>query len=41
MKPDTQLLEFTKIMQSNATDTENLMRKVLRAKRFMSFKINL
>jgi len=38
MKLDPQLLEFAKAMRSNATDAENLMWQVLRAKRFMNLK---
>lgn len=35
---DPQLLEFAKTMRSNATDAENLMWQLLRAKRFMNLK---
>ncbi len=38
MKLDPQLLEFAKTMRSNATDSENLMWQLLRAKRFMNLK---
>ncbi len=38
MKLDPQLLEFEKTMRSNATDAENLMWQLLRAKRFMNLK---
>ncbi len=38
MKLDPQLLEFAETMPSKATDTENLMRQLLCAKRFMNFK---
>ena len=38
MKLDTQLLEFAKSMRHNATDAENLMWQLLRAKRFMNLK---
>ncbi len=38
MKLDLQLLEFAKTMRSNATDAENLMWQLLRAKRFMNLK---
>ena len=38
MKLDPQLLEFAKIMRSNATDAEHLMWQLLRAKRFMNLK---
>jgi len=38
MKLDPQLLEFAKTMRHNATDAENLMWKILRAKRFMNLK---
>ncbi|MDU4394270.1 endonuclease domain-containing protein [Acinetobacter ursingii] len=34
MKLDLQLLVFAKTMRSNATDAENLMWQLLRAKRF-------
>ncbi|MDY6531270.1 DUF559 domain-containing protein [Acinetobacter sp. YIM 103518] len=37
-KLDPQLLEFAKIMRQNATDAENLMWQLLRAKRFMNLK---
>lgn len=37
-KLDPQLLEFAKSMRKNATDAENLMWKLLRAKRFMNLK---
>lgn len=33
---DPQLLEFAKTMRSNATDAENLIWQLLRAKRFMN-----
>lgn len=35
---DPQLLEFAKTMWSNATDAENLIWQLLRAKRFMNLK---
>lgn len=35
---DPQLLEFAKTMRSNATDAENLIWQLLRAKRFMNLK---
>ncbi|CAD9195027.1 endonuclease domain-containing protein [Acinetobacter bohemicus] len=38
MKLDLQLLEFAKTMRHNATDAENLMWQILRAKRFMNLK---
>ncbi|MEG0131757.1 MAG: endonuclease domain-containing protein [Acinetobacter sp.] len=38
MKLDPQLLEFAKTMRSNATDAENLMWQLLRAKHFMNLK---
>lgn len=38
MKLDTQLLVFAKSMRTNATDAENLMWQLLRAKRFMNLK---
>ena len=38
MKLDPQLLEFAKTMRHNATDAENLMWQLLRAKRFMNLK---
>lgn len=38
MKLDLQLLEFAKTMRSIATDAENLMWQLLRAKRFMNLK---
>ena len=38
MKLDPKLLEFAKTMRSNATDSENLMWQLLRAKRFMNLK---
>lgn len=38
MKLDPQLLEFAKTMRSNATDAENLMWQLLRAKRFLNLK---
>lgn len=38
MKLDPQLLEFAKTMRSNATDAENLIWQLLRAKRFMNLK---
>lgn len=38
MKLDPKLLEFAKTMRSNATDAENLMWQLLRAKRFMNLK---
>lgn len=38
MKLDPQLLEFAKIMRSNATDAEHLMWQLLRANRFMNLK---
>ena len=37
-KIDPQLLLFAKSMRHTATDTENLMWKLLRAKRFMNLK---
>lgn len=40
MKLDPQLLEFAKTMRSNATDAENLMWQLLRAKRFMNLKFH-
>ncbi|MHA3114635.1 endonuclease domain-containing protein [Acinetobacter sp. ANC 4635] len=38
MKLNPQLLEFAKTMRSNATDAENFMWQLLRAKRFMNLK---
>ena len=38
MKIDSQLLVFAKTMRTNATDAENLMWQLLRAKRFMNLK---
>ncbi|MHA3063845.1 endonuclease domain-containing protein [Acinetobacter sp. ANC 4641] len=38
MKLNPQLLEFAKTMRSNATDAENPMWQLLRAKRFMNLK---
>lgn len=38
MKIDPQLLEFAKSMRHSATDAENLMWQILRAKRFMNLK---
>ena len=38
MKLDPQLLEFAKTMRSNATDAENFMWQLIRAKRFMNLK---
>ena len=38
MKLDTQLLVFAKSMRTNATDAENLIWQLLRAKRFMNLK---
>ena len=38
MKIDPQLLEFAKSMRHTATDAENLMWQVLRAKHFMNLK---
>lgn len=38
MKIDPQLLLFAKTMRHNATDAENLMWQLLRAKRFMNLK---
>ena len=38
MKIDAQLLEFAKVMRSNATDVESLMWQLLRNKRFMNLK---
>lgn len=38
MKIDPQLLEFAKYMRHTATDAENLMWQILRAKRFMNLK---
>lgn len=38
MKLDPQLLEFAKTMRSNATDAENFMWQILRAKHFMNLK---
>ena len=40
MKLDPQLLEFAKTMRHNATDAENLMWQILRAKRFMNLKFH-
>ena len=37
-KIDPQLLEFAKSMRHTATDAENLMWQILRAKRFMNLK---
>lgn len=37
-KPDLQLLIFAKSMRHTATDAENFMWQILRAKRFMSLK---
>jgi len=37
-KPDLQLLIFAKSMRHTATDAENLMWQLLRAKRFMNLK---
>lgn len=37
-KLDPQLLQFSKTMRHTATDAENFMWKILRAKRFMSLK---
>lgn len=37
-KLDSQLLIFAKSMHHTATDAENLMWQILRAKRFMNFK---
>ena len=37
-KLDPQLLEFAKSMRHTATDVENLMWQILRAKRFMNLK---
>lgn len=39
MKIDPQLLEFAKTMRHSATDAENLIWQVLRAKRFMNLKL--
>ncbi|EKU56840.1 PF04480 family protein [Acinetobacter sp. WC-323] len=38
MKLGPQLLEFAKVMRSNATDAEHLMWQLLRAKRFINLK---
>ncbi|RKG46325.1 DUF559 domain-containing protein [Acinetobacter sp. WCHAc060006] len=38
MKIDPALLEFAKSMRHTATDAENLLWQLLRAKRFMSLK---
>ena len=38
MKIEPQLLEFAKSMRHSATDAENLMWQLLRAKRFMNLK---
>ena len=38
MKMDAQLLEFAKVMRSNATNVESLMWQLLRNKRFMNLK---
>jgi Uncharacterized protein conserved in bacteria len=38
MKLNPQLLVFAKTIRSNATDAENLMWQLLRAKRFMNLK---
>lgn len=38
MKLDPQLLVFAKSMRTNATDAENLMWQLLRARRFMDLK---
>ena len=38
MKIDPALLEFAKSMRHTATDAENLMWQILRAKRFMNLK---
>ena len=38
MKIDPQLLEFAKTMRHNATDAENLMWQLLRARPFMNLK---
>ena len=38
MKMDAQLLEFAKVMRSNAIDVESLMWQLLRNKRFMNLK---
>ena len=38
MKLDPKLLEFAKTMRTNATDAEQLMWQLLRAKRFMNLK---
>jgi len=38
MKLDPKLLEFAKTMRTNATDAENLIWQLLRAKRFMNLK---
>lgn len=40
MKLDPQLLEFAKAMRSNATDAENIIWQLLRAKRFMNLKFS-
>ena len=37
-KPDLQLLIFAKSMRHTATDAENMMWQILRAKRFMNLK---
>lgn len=39
MKIDPQLLQFAKSLHHTATDAENLMRHILRAKRFMNLKL--
>lgn len=38
MKIDPQLLEFAKIMRTNATEAEHLMWQLLRNKKFMNLK---
>ena len=38
MKMNAQLLEFAKVMRSNATNAESLMWQLLRNKRFMNLK---
>ncbi|WP_180118590.1 endonuclease domain-containing protein [Acinetobacter sp. YH12096] len=40
MKIDPALLEFAKNMRHTATDAENLMWQILRAKRFMNLKFH-
>lgn len=40
MKLNPQLLELAKTMRHNATDAENLIWQLLRAKRFMNLKFH-